>query len=146
MIWQGAFSALHKICEDCSDQFHAESLGNTLEVLIPKFIQFFGHSSPTIKSHAIACVNQFVINQPPALVANILPFIQVCAMFVIVVCVSLLIHFASCQQGLFEASGDDSVDVKKNVCRALVMLLEVRATDLLSHMQPIIEVSHSQLK
>ena len=37
------------------------------------------------------------------------------------------------------------MDVKKNVCRALVMLLEVRATDLLPHMQPIIEVSSSYL-
>lgn len=43
-------------------------------------------------------------------------------------------------QGLFEASGDDNAEVRKNVCRALVMLLEVRATDLLPHMQPIIEV------
>lgn len=43
-------------------------------------------------------------------------------------------------QGLFEAAGDDSPDVRKNVCRALVMLLEVRANDLLPHMQPIIEV------
>ncbi len=81
---QGAFSALHKICEDCSDQFGTEELGQSLEVLIPKFIQFFGHASPAIKSHAIACVNQFVISQPPALVANILPFIRVC---VYVVCV-----------------------------------------------------------
>ncbi len=43
-------------------------------------------------------------------------------------------------QGLFEASGDGNADVRKNVCRALVMLLEVRASDLLPHMQPIIEV------
>lgn len=43
-------------------------------------------------------------------------------------------------QGLFEASGDDNADVRKNVCRALVMLLDVRANDLLPHMQPIIEV------
>ena len=43
-------------------------------------------------------------------------------------------------QGLFEAAGDDNADVRKNVCRALVMLLEVRASDLLPHMQPIIEV------
>lgn len=75
---QGAFSALHKICEDCSDQFNSEELSQSLGVLIPKFIQFFSHSSPNIKSHAIACVNQFVISQPPALVANILHFIRVC--------------------------------------------------------------------
>lgn len=68
---------MHKICEDCSDQFNSEEMSQSLGVLIPKFIQFFGHSSPNVKSHAIACVNQFVIGQPPALVANILPFIRV---------------------------------------------------------------------
>ena len=44
-------------------------------------------------------------------------------------------------QGLFEAAGDNNADVRKNVCRALVLLLEVRANDLLPHMQPIIEVN-----
>lgn len=29
------------------------------------------------RSHAIACVNQFIINQPLALVMNIVPFIEV---------------------------------------------------------------------
>ena len=43
-------------------------------------------------------------------------------------------------QGLFEAASDESNEVRKNVCRALVMLLEVRASDLLPHMQAIIEV------
>lgn len=74
---KGAFGALQKICEDCSDQLNTEEMSQSLGVLLPKFIHFFGHSSPTVKSHAIACVNQFVVNQPPALVANILPFIKV---------------------------------------------------------------------
>lgn len=126
---------MHKICEDCCDQFSSEELDQFLGVLIPKFIQFFSHSSPSIKSHAIACVNQFVINQPPALVANIVPFIKVLPLMLIEISILDLL------QGLFEASGDENPDVRKNVCRALVMLLEVRSTDLLPHMQPIIEVS-----
>ena len=76
-----------------------------------------------------------MISQPPALVANILPFIRVCGLSSVAVENDFLMI-----QGLFEASGDDNADVRKNVCRALVMLLEVRATDLLQHMQPIIEV------
>lgn len=46
-------------------------------------------------------------------------------------------------QGLFAVAGDEDPEVRKNVCRALVMLLDVRATDLLSHMHPIIEVCSS---
>ena len=74
---QGAFSALHKICEDCSDQLDSDALNRPLNVLIPKFIQFFRHPSPVVRSHAIACVNQFIINQPPALVLHIVPFVEV---------------------------------------------------------------------
>ena len=42
-------------------------------------------------------------------------------------------------QGLFSASGDDSGEVRKNVCRALVQLVEVGASDLLPHIHPIVE-------
>ena len=45
-------------------------------------------------------------------------------------------------QGLFAVAGDENAEVRKNVCRALVMMLEVRASDLLPHMHAIIEVSH----
>ena len=42
-------------------------------------------------------------------------------------------------------SGDENAEVRKNVCRALVMMLEVRASDLLPHMHSIIEVSNPYL-
>ena len=44
-----------------------------------------------------------------------------------------------CVQGLFSASGDDSPEVRKNVCHALVQLVEVGAADLLPHMHSIVE-------
>lgn len=46
----------------------------------------------------------------------------------------------SLPQGLFAVAGDEDPEVRKNVCRALVMLLDVRASDLLPHMHSIIEV------
>ena len=46
---QGAFSALLKICEDCSDQLDSQALNRPLDILIPKFLQFFHHSNPRIK-------------------------------------------------------------------------------------------------
>ena len=95
----------------------------------------------SVRSHAIACVNQFIINQPMALIMNMAPFIEV--------------RLYNCEfagvphptvalptQGLFAVSGDENAEVRKNVCRALVMMLEVRATDLLPHMHSIIEVSN----
>lgn len=46
---QGAFSTLHKICEDCSDQLDSDALNHPLNVLIPKFIQFFTHQNSSIR-------------------------------------------------------------------------------------------------
>lgn len=37
---------------------------------------------------------------------------------------------------------DDDPEVRKNVCRALVMLLEVRIDRLIPHMHSIIQVAH----
>lgn len=43
-------------------------------------------------------------------------------------------------QNLFHLATDDDPEVRKNVCRALVMLLEVRMDRLIPHMHNIIEV------
>ena len=42
---------------------------------------------------------------------------------------------------MFALATDEEPEVRKNVCRALVMLLEVRLDRLLPHMHNIIEVS-----
>ena len=44
-------------------------------------------------------------------------------------------------QSLFALAADEDSEVRKNVCRALVMLLEVRIDRLIPHMHSIIQVS-----
>lgn len=114
---EGAFGALQKICEDSAEILDSDILDRPLNILIPKFLQFFRHSSPKIRSHAIACVNQFIICRTQALMLHIDPFIE----------------------NLFALATDEDPEVRKNVCRALVMLLEVRLDRLLPHMHNIIE-------
>uniref|UniRef100_H2ZM68 Transportin-1 n=1 Tax=Ciona savignyi TaxID=51511 RepID=H2ZM68_CIOSA len=114
---EGSFGALQKVCEDCSEQLESPQLQKSLEVMIPKFLQFFNHSSPKIRSHAISCVNQFIISRTQALMNHVDDFIQ----------------------GLFTLANDENVEVRKNVCRALVMLQEVRMDKLKPHMSNIIE-------
>ncbi|XP_049816138.1 transportin-1 isoform X2 [Schistocerca nitens] len=116
-VCEGAFGALQKICEDSSELLDSDALNRPLNVLIPKFLQFFRHSSPKIRSHAIACVNQFIINRTQA----------------------LMIHIDSFLENLFHLASDDDPEVRKNVCRALVMLLEVRMDRLIPNMHNIIE-------
>ena len=101
---EGAFGALQKICEDSAEILDSDNLNRPLNVLIPKFLTFFRHSNPKIRSHAIACVNQFIIGRSQALMLHIDEFIQ----------------------NLFYLANDDDPEVRKNVCRAIVMLLEVR--------------------
>lgn len=69
------------------------------------------------------------------------------SIFVDLACLSsslLLLHyFTLCVlsfQSLFALAGDEDSEVRKNVCRALVMLLEVRIDRLIPHMHSIIQV------
>ncbi|EPY86988.1 hypothetical protein CB1_000283005 [Camelus ferus] len=116
-VQQGAFGALQKICEDSAEILDSDVLDRPLNIMIPKFLQFFKHSSPKIRSHAVACVNQFIISRTQA----------------------LMLHIDSFIENLFALAGDEEPEVRKNVCRALVMLLEVRMDRLLPHMHNIVE-------
>jgi transportin-1 len=116
-VCEGAFGALQKICEDSSEQLDSDDLNRPLNTLIPKFLAFFKHSSSKIRSHAIACVNQFIITRAQALMVHISAFIE----------------------NLFALSGDEDPEVRRNVCRAVVMLLEVRMDVLMPHIHNIVE-------
>ncbi|NXF00282.1 TNPO2 protein, partial [Menura novaehollandiae] len=139
---EGAFGALQKICEDSSELLDSDALNRPLNVMIPKFLQFFKHCSPKIRSHAIACVNQFIMDRAQALMENIDTFIEVRG------------HLGGPggapggaggvspvppPQHLFALAVDEDPEVRKNVCRALVMLLEVRIDRLIPHMYSIIQ-------
>lgn len=114
---EGAFGALKKICEDSGEQLDSEALNRPVHVLIPKFLQFFKHNSPKIRSHAIACINLFIMKRTEALMGHIDLFME----------------------NLFHLASDEDTDVRKNVCRALVMLMEVRMDRLIPHINNIIE-------
>ncbi|CAH1377804.1 unnamed protein product [Tenebrio molitor] len=116
-VCEGAFGALQKICEDSAEALDADTTNRPLEILIPKFLQFFNHSSPKIRSYAIGCVNQFITHRAKALMSHIDSFLT----------------------NLFHVATDDDPEVRKNVCRALVMLLEVRLDRLIPQIENIIE-------
>ncbi|XP_029814809.1 transportin-1-like, partial [Manacus vitellinus] len=52
----GAFGALQKICEDSSELLDSDALNRPLNVMIPKFLQFFKHCSPKISLDVLANV------------------------------------------------------------------------------------------
>lgn len=48
-VSQGSFGALQKICEDSSELLDSDALNQPLNIMIPKFLQFFKHRSPKIR-------------------------------------------------------------------------------------------------
>ncbi|RKP06775.1 Transportin-PC [Thamnocephalis sphaerospora] len=115
---EGAFSALEKICEDSTRDLDKDHAGvHPASVMIPKFISFFQHENTKLRVHALICINQFIVPQSPALFANIDAYLV----------------------ALFTLATDQHADVRKHVCHALVMLLEVRPDVLLPHINNIVE-------
>ena len=82
-VCEGAFGALLKICEDSAEALDADIATRPSSILIPKFLQFFNHSSPKIRSCAIGCVNQFIIHRSDALMINIDAFLSVSNIIII---------------------------------------------------------------
>lgn len=56
-VCEGAFGALQKICEDSSEILDSDALNRPLNILIPKFLQFFQHSSSKIRYKHSPSVN-----------------------------------------------------------------------------------------
>ncbi|NXJ58158.1 TNPO2 protein, partial [Spizaetus tyrannus] len=113
---EGAFGALQKICEDSSELLDSDALNRPLNVMIPKFLQFFKHCSPKIR-YAYAGRGGHVSPCSPTV---------------------------GCRGHLFALAVDEDPEVRKNVCRALVMLLEVRIDRLIPHMHSIIQVRQGE--
>ncbi|KAF5289606.1 hypothetical protein FQR65_LT11797 [Abscondita terminalis] len=116
-VCEGAFGALQKICEESAESLDSDNVQRPLDLLIPKFLQFFSHSSSKIRSYAIGCISQFIIQRSQV----------------------LMLHVDSFLTNLFLVATDNDAEVRKNVCRAFVLLLEVRIDRLMPQMHNIIE-------
>ena len=75
---EGAFSILQKVIEDSADSLDCESYGRQLNSLITKFFQFFTHQNSKLRSYALSCVNNFIINRTQIMMPYVDLFIQVC--------------------------------------------------------------------
>ncbi|KAI8366824.1 armadillo-type protein [Radiomyces spectabilis] len=115
---ENAFSTLQRICEDCSHDLDSTIGGvQPLEFMIPKFITFFDHPSYKLRLHAIASITHFISLRSQPLMNRMNDYLA----------------------ALFNRATDDSVEVRKAVCQALVGLLETCPTALLPHMPNLVE-------
>ncbi|KAI9283036.1 armadillo-type protein [Umbelopsis sp. AD052] len=115
---EGAFDTLRKICEDSPRDLDQDIDGiRPLNYMIPKFISFFDNPNPKLRVHAIAATNQFIMMRSQSLMINIEQFVN----------------------ALFSRASDAEPEVRRHICSALVMLLEVRPDTLIPQLPNVVE-------
>lgn len=114
---EGSLSALQKMCEDAPENFITEQQHKPIDLLIPKFLNFFKHSSPKIRSLALNCINSFVLCRSEVLQQFIDPFLG----------------------SLFQLAHDTDPEVQRELCRALTFLLDSYMEKLTPHLSSIVE-------
>jgi transportin-1 len=95
----------------------SEELGRPLNAIIPKFIDMFLHPKDAVRKYTLGAVNIFLYMMPQALVMNIDKYMT----------------------GLFRLTSDTNKEIRKRVCQAFVVLLEVRFDYLQPHMDNVIK-------
>ncbi|KAL0080071.1 armadillo-type protein [Phycomyces blakesleeanus] len=106
---QMAWDCLSKICEDAAIDLDQEINGvRPLSYMIPKFIKFFYHYDTKLRVQAIGATGQFVLLRSQ----------------------SLMTHIEEYLTALFANAEDKSPEIRVEVCRSLVMVLEARPDKL----------------
>jgi transportin-1 len=115
---EGAMTTMAKIAEDNAKMLEREQNGQRpLNYLLPKFIAATKSTSPKVRYQALVAINVFTPRKSQAMVEYI---------------DSLLQH-------LFQLANDPSADVRREVCRAFVQLVETRPDKLLPHISGLVD-------
>ncbi|KAL2131332.1 hypothetical protein VTI74DRAFT_5256 [Chaetomium olivicolor] len=122
---EGAMAAMAKICEDNTKLLEREHNGQRpLNVLLPKFIQATKSPLPKVRTQALTAINVFTPRKSQAMLNSIDDLLQ---------------H-------LFYLAEDPVSDVRRQVCRAFVRLVETRPDKLVPHLSGLVDYIISQQK
>ncbi|KAI9735386.1 MAG: hypothetical protein M1818_006581 [Claussenomyces sp. TS43310] len=115
---EGAMAALAKVCEDNKKMLDKDYQGQRpLSVLIPKLIEFTTSPVAKVRSLALSSINIFIPHKAQALLVNM---------------DLLLAH-------LFQLANDPSPDVRRQVCRAFVQIVEIRPDKIQPHIGGLVD-------
>ncbi|KAL1882983.1 hypothetical protein VTK73DRAFT_505 [Phialemonium thermophilum] len=122
---EGAISAMAKICEDNTKMLEREHNGQRpLNFILPKLIEATKSPLPKVRAQALTAINVFTPRKSQAMLNSIDDLLQ---------------H-------LFYLSEDPSNDVRRQVCRAFVRLVETRPDKLLPHISGLVDYIITQQK
>lgn len=120
---EGAMDALAKICEDNKKLLDKDYHGQRpLAFIIPKLIEFTVNSNAKIRSSALGSINVFIPQKPQA----------------------LLVSLDDLLNRLFQLANDPSADVRRQVCRAFVQIVEIRPDKILPHISGLVDYMIAQ--
>jgi transportin-1 len=122
---EGAMAAMAKIAEDNTKLLEREQNGERpLNYLLPRFIEATKSPVPRVRVQALTAINVFIPRKSQAMLNSI---------------DSLLQH-------LFHLANDSNTDVRRQVCRAFVNLVEARPDKLQPHIAGLVDYIITQQK
>ncbi|KAI9795295.1 MAG: hypothetical protein M1833_007267 [Piccolia ochrophora] len=120
---EGAMGALVKVCEDNKSLLDKDYQGQRpLNVIIPKLLDFTVNPVPKVRALALSTINIFIPQRPQALMATLDALLS----------------------RLFQLANDPSGDVRRNVCRAFVLIVDIRPDKIVPHMEGLVEYMVTQ--
>ncbi|ERT02304.1 importin beta-2 subunit [Sporothrix schenckii 1099-18] len=115
---EAAMSAMYKICEDNAKLLDREVNGQRpLNVLLPKLIEATSSPLPRVRAQALTALGEFIPRKSQAMLANIDALLN----------------------RLFLLAPDANNDVRREVCRSFVLLVESRADKLTPHVAGLVD-------
>lgn len=115
---EGAMSALAKVCEDNKKILDKEYEGQRpLDVIIPRLLDLTANPIAKVRAFALASINAFVPQKPHAVLSSIDQLLT----------------------RLFQLANDPSDDVRRNVCRSFVQLVDIRPDKVRPYMEGLID-------
>lgn len=115
---EGAMGALAKVCEDSKKLLDKEYQGQRpLDVIIPRLLEVTSSPLAKVRAFALGSINSFIPQKPHAVVSSI---DQILAR-------------------LFQLANDPSDDVRRNVCRSFVQLVDIRPDKVRPYMGNLVD-------
>ncbi|KAI9675649.1 MAG: hypothetical protein M1817_001016 [Caeruleum heppii] len=115
---EGAMSALAKVCEDNKKVLDKDYQGQKpLSVIIPKLLDFTTSTGPKIRALALGTINNFLPQKAQA----------------------LMLSLDTLLSRLFQLADDPSNDVRRNVCRSFVLLVDVQPEKISLHLDGLVK-------
>ncbi|KAI5783640.1 armadillo-type protein [Geopyxis carbonaria] len=115
-VQEGAMSALKKICTDSKDELETNPQ-QPLSFMIPKFLHYAQHQSEKVQTDALEIINIFLPMKSPF----------------------VLMHIDTLVESLFRLGNNPHRPLRREVCRALVHLVDTRPDKLAPVMGGVVD-------